>query len=134
MKVLTQEFEIKTSSRFQSIDITNEVQNSINNVKDGMAFVVVKHTTCAVILNEAEPGLMDDYLTWMRKLIPTDGEFKHNMIDNNGHAHISSMIIGNSRMVPVRDGKLDLGTWQKIILLEFDGPRTRKVQVKVMGE
>jgi len=70
----------------------------------------------------------------MRRLIPPEGEFKHNVIDNNGHAHISAMLLGNSKVVPVRDGKLDLGTWQRVILLEFDGPRTRKIQVKVMGE
>ncbi|AKV75077.1 MULTISPECIES: secondary thiamine-phosphate synthase enzyme YjbQ [Metallosphaera] len=134
MKILTREFDVRTTSRFQSVDITDEVQASVGDFQDGVAHIFVKHTTCAIIVNEPESGLMEDYLTWMKKLVPPNGEFKHNIIDNNGHAHISAMIIGNSRTVPVKSGKLDLGTWQRIILLEFDGPRTRRIQVKVMGE
>ncbi|MFP3204150.1 MAG: secondary thiamine-phosphate synthase enzyme YjbQ [Metallosphaera yellowstonensis] len=134
MRIFTHEFEVRTDSRFQSIDITEEVKKTVKEFRDGIAFIFVKHTTCAVIINEGESGLMEDYTAWMRRLIPPEGEFKHNVIDNNGHAHISAMLLGNSKVVPVRDGKLDLGTWQRVILLEFDGPRTRKIQVKVMGE
>jgi len=125
---------VKTKSRFESIDITDLVQESIKGVNEGVAYVIVKHTTCAITINEAERGLMSDYIEWAKKLVPPEGEFKHNIIDNNGHAHVISSIIGNSRVVPITGGTLDLGTWQRIILLEFDGPRTRTVLVKVMGE
>jgi len=134
MKILSKEFQVKTKSRFDSIDITDQVQESIKGVNEGVAYVIVKHTTCAIIINEAERGLMSDYIEWAKKLVPPEGEFKHNIIDNNGHAHVISSIIGNSRVVPITGGMLDLGTWQRIILLEFDGPRTRTVLVKVMGE
>lgn len=86
MRVSTREFEVKTTSKFQSIDITEEVQNSIGEVKEGVAFIFVKHTTCSIIVNEPEGGLMEDYLNWIRKLIPPEGEFRHNAVDNNGHA------------------------------------------------
>ncbi|QKQ99736.1 YjbQ family protein [Metallosphaera tengchongensis] len=134
MKVVTKEIEVRTTSKFQSMDITDLVEAEIGSVKEGVAYIFVKHTTCSIIVNEPESGLMEDYLNWMRKIVPPDGEFKHNIIDNNGHAHISAMLIGNSRVIPVAGGKLDLGTWQRVILLEFDGPRVRKVQVKVIGE
>ncbi|BFH72477.1 secondary thiamine-phosphate synthase enzyme YjbQ [Sulfurisphaera javensis] len=134
MKIITKEFTVKTRSRFDSIDITEQVSEAIKGINNGIAYVIVKHTTCAVIINEAESGLMKDYLSWAKKLVPPEGEFEHNIIDNNGHAHIISSIIGNSRIVPIIEGKLDLGTWQRIILLEFDGPRTRTVLVKSMGE
>ncbi|BAB67171.1 MULTISPECIES: secondary thiamine-phosphate synthase enzyme YjbQ [Sulfurisphaera] len=134
MKIISKEFTVKTRSRFDSIDITEQVSEAIKGINNGIAHVIVKHTTCAIIINEAESGLMKDFLNWAKKLVPPDGEFEHNIIDNNGHAHVISAIIGNSRVVPIIEGKLDLGTWQRIILLEFDGPRTRTVLVKSMGE
>lgn len=134
MKIISKEFTIKTRNRFDSIDITDYVGEATKGINNGIAYVIVKHTTCAVIINEAESGLMKDYLNWSRKLVPPEGEFEHNIIDNNGHAHIISSIIGNSRVIPITEGKLDLGTWQRVILLEFDGPRTRTVLVKSMGE
>ncbi|EZQ03158.1 MULTISPECIES: secondary thiamine-phosphate synthase enzyme YjbQ [Acidianus] len=136
MKSFEKEFSIKTNSRFESIDITDTVEKAIIEMgtTDGIVVVGVKHTTCSIIINEAEQGLMKDYLIWAKKLVPPDGEFNHNLIDNNGHAHIISAIIGTSRIVPIKNKKLDLGTWQRIILLEFDGPRNRSIYVKVMGE
>lgn len=134
MKIIEKEIKVKTNDRFESIDITDYVEEISKDVRNGIAFIFVKHTTCSVIVNEAESGLMKDYLNWSKKLVPPEGDFNHNLIDNNGHAHILSAIIGNSRTIPIKDGKLDLGTWQRIILLEFDGPRTRTVNVKIMGE
>lgn len=134
MKVIEREIKVKTNSRFESVDITKYVEEASKDVKDGIAFVFVKHTTCSIIVNEAESGLMKDYLNWAKRLVPPEGEFEHNLIDNNGHAHILSAIIGNSRTIPIKEGKLDLGTWQRIILLEFDGPRIRTINVKIMGE
>jgi secondary thiamine-phosphate synthase enzyme len=134
MRVISNEFSINTRSRFDSIDITREVEKYVKGIKEGVAYVFVKHTTCAIIINEAEEGLMRDYLEWSKKLVPPEGKFFHNMIDNNGHAHVIASIIGNCRIVPVTEGRLDLGTWQRIILLEFDGPRTRYINVKLIGE
>ncbi|MGC9105353.1 MAG: secondary thiamine-phosphate synthase enzyme YjbQ [Thermoprotei archaeon] len=125
----------RTRSRFDDIDITDHVKREVEgSINDGVLFVVSRHTTCTVIINEAEEGLMKDYLEWAKKLVPPEGHFYHNQIDNNGHAHVLSMLIGNARVVPIRDGRLDLGTWQRIILLEFDGPRTRYIDLIAMGE
>lgn len=134
MKILTKEFSVRTRSKFDSIDITEQVSEGVKGISEGVAYVIVKHTTCAITINEAESGLMKDYLNWAKKLVPPEGEYEHNLIDNNGHAHVISSIIGNSRIVPITNGRLDLGTWQRIILLEFDGPRTRTLLVKSMGE
>lgn len=134
MKILTKEFSVRTRSKFDSIDITEQVSEAVKGISEGVAYVIVKHTTCAITINEAESGLMKDYLNWAKKLVPPEGEYEHNLIDNNGHAHVISSIIGNSRIVPITNGRLDLGTWQRIILLEFDGPRTRTLLVKSMGE
>ncbi|MEM0373785.1 MAG: secondary thiamine-phosphate synthase enzyme YjbQ [Sulfolobaceae archaeon] len=134
MKVITKEFSVRTRSRFDSIDITDDVESRVNGIKEGVAYIFAKHTTCAIIINEAEEGLMQDYLLWSKKLVPPEGEFRHNIIDNNGHAHILASIIGNYRALPITNGRLDLGTWQRVILLEFDGPRTRNILVKLIGE
>ena len=135
MKVVRRELMFRTRSRFDDLDITDYVRKEIEGtIKEGVLFVVSKHTTCTVVINEAEEGLMKDYIEWAKKLVPPEGHFHHNAIDNNGHAHVLTMLIGNARVVPIREGKLDLGTWQRIILLEFDGPRTRYVDLIAMGE
>ncbi|BBD73930.1 hypothetical protein HS1genome_2319 [Sulfodiicoccus acidiphilus] len=124
------EFEVNTSSRLQAIDITNEVNDRLKGIEDGVVLLYVKHTTCGLIVNEAEEGLMSDYVKWLGRVFPINGDYLHNRIDNNGHAHLSSAIVGNSRLLPVSNGKLDLGTWQRVILLEFDGPRRRVIGLK----
>ena len=135
MKIVSKELMFRTRSRFDSIDITEEVKKAVEgSVNEGLAFVISRHTTCTVIINEAEEGLMKDYLEWAKKLVPPEGEFRHNRIDNNGHAHVLTALMGNARIIPMKEGKLDLGTWQRVILLEFDGPRTRYITVMAMGE
>jgi len=113
------------------VDLTDRVKEVISDVGEGVAHIMVKHTTCALVINEAERGLMRDYLEWATRLIPPDAEFHHNEVDNNGYAHLLASIFGNSRCVPVLKGQLVLGTWQRVILLEFDGPREREVMIAV---
>lgn len=127
------EFDVNTNRKFESIDITERVRPLVRGFQEGVAVVTVKHTTCSIIINEAEEGLMEDFLSWARRIAPPEGQYSHNRIDNNGHAHVISAIIGNSRTVPIINGNLDLGTWQRIILLEFDGPRKRRVQVDILS-
>jgi len=128
-------FTVNTE-RTGTIDITGKVRECVRNLakgRNGVAFVFTFHTTTAITVNEAESGLMDDMIQAGISIVPKM-DYRHNRIDNNAEAHIISSLIGNSVALPVEDGELKLGTWQSVLLLEFDGPRTRKVGVKFLAE
>ncbi len=126
--------EIRTSKRVEVIDITSEVQKEVekSGVKNGIAVVYTQHTTTAVIINENESGLKEDIVFVLDRLIPRGAGYMHDMIDNNADAHLRAIFLGNSIVVPITNGKLDLGTWQRIMFVELDGPRTRRVIVKTI--
>jgi len=137
MPVYREEFNIRTTQRFQLVDITGRVEDAVrqSGVRDGIAHVFVPHATAAVIANEHESGLINDILSLIKKLFPPDYEWLHNRIDDNAHAHLASSIIGASRSFPVMDGRLVRGTWQNIFVVELDGPRySRRVIVTVVGD
>lgn len=121
------EIIVSTKQRKQVIDITEEVSNTIT-ISEGAVFVSTPHTTACITINEAEHGLLNDLITFSEKLI--EGiEFEHDKHDNNAGAHMVASLIGNSRVIFVRRGELLLGTWQRILFVELDGPRTRKIFV-----
>lgn len=127
------EFFVKTKRKFQVIDITANIQEIVERavVAEGLCCVFVPHATAAVTINEnADPNIGEDLQEALAKLIP-EGVWRHDQIDDNAAAHIKAAIIGPSEMVPVKNGKLVLGTWQSLMLLEFDGPRERKVIVQI---
>ena len=128
-----EEFFVKTKRKFQVIDITPNVREVVERgtVAEGLCCVFVPHATAAVAINEnADPNIGEDLQEALAKLIP-EGVWRHDRIDDNAAAHIKAAIIGPSEMVPVKNGKLLLGTWQSLMLLEFDGPRERKVIVQI---
>lgn len=127
-------FEVKTDKRVEVIDITSKVKDEVkkSGVDDGVAVVYTKHTTTAVTINEGESGLKDDIMGILERIIPEGGGYRHDRIDNNADSHLRAMFIGNSVTVPVVNGNLDLGTWQSILFVELDGPRSRKAGVKVV--
>lgn len=126
--------ELNTKSRIEIIDITSDVQEKVrkSGVKDGMAVIYTRHTTTAIVINENEPGLREDILELIKKLIPQAAGYHHDRIDDNADAHLRATLLGNSIVVPVTDGQLELGTWQRILFIELDGPRRRAVVVKVV--
>ena len=126
--------EIRTSKRVEVIDITSEVQKEVekSGVKNGIAVVYTQHTTTAVIINENESGLKEDIVFVLDRLIPRGAGYMHDTIDNNADAHLRAIFLGNSVVVPITNRKLDLGTWQRIMFVELDGPRTRRVIVKTI--
>jgi len=137
MKVYFQEIMFSTTKRFQLIDITREVENIVreSGVRNGLCLVFAPHATAAIIANEHESGLMDDILTKIKELVQPDRRWKHNIIDDNAHAHIGSALMGADRIFPVKNGHLIRGTWQNIFLVEMDGPRSQRyVVVEVIGE
>ncbi len=122
---------IKTSRRVEIIDITGLVERSLEKDSD-LAVIYSPHTTTAIVINEAESGLLEDILDFMERLVPYGKGYRHDRIDSNADAHLKASILGNSVVVPVENGKLMLGTWQRILFIEFDGPRSRRVIVKVV--
>ncbi|MFP3908889.1 MAG: secondary thiamine-phosphate synthase enzyme YjbQ [Archaeoglobaceae archaeon] len=126
--------EVKTSNRVEVIDITSRVRDEVNRsgVDDGIAVVYTKHTTTAITINEGESGLKEDIVDILEKVIPQGGGYRHDRIDNNADSHLRAMFMGNSVTVPIVNGSLDLGTWQSILFVELDGPRSRKVGVKIV--
>ena len=134
-RVYREELAVRTTRRFELVDITRDVEGAVarSGVRDGVAVVFVPHATAAVVLNEHEPRLVEDILEAIVEIAPPDRPWRHNEIDDNAHAHIAASIIGPSRVIPVAGGRLERGTWQNIMLVELDGPRTRRVIVTVQG-
>jgi secondary thiamine-phosphate synthase enzyme len=128
-----EEFCIKTSRKNQIIDITAKVLEIVRKraVAAEICCVYTPHATAAIRINEnADPNICEDILEALAKLIP-EGIWRHDRIDNNGAAHIKASLIGPSEAIPVKDGKLLLGTWQAVMLVKLDGPRERRVIVEV---
>jgi secondary thiamine-phosphate synthase enzyme len=126
--------ELKTESRIEVIDITSKVREKVrkSGIKEGIALVYSKHTTTAIVVNENESGLKTDILDMLKESIPAAAGYKHDQIDNNADAHLRAILLGNSIAIPVSEGDLELGTWQSILFIELDGPRRRRVGVKVI--
>lgn len=128
------EISIITKKRTELIEITSHIQREVraSAVKEGVCYVYVPHTTAAVTINErADPSVVNDIKNFLNKLIPCDGHFFH--AEGNADAHIKSSFLGCSKAIIIKEGNLLLGTWQGIFFCEFDGPRNRKVYVKVIA-
>ncbi len=125
--------EVITQKRTHFEDITDAIKEIVKEegVKDGICCVYVPHTTAGVFINEnADPDVKWDIEQTLEKLVPWVDDYKH--IEGNAAAHIKSILTGNSIFIPIKNGKLLLGTWQGIFFAEFDGPRDRKVIVKII--
>jgi len=129
-----QRLEIRTRQHADFHEITSEVAKAVvkAGLKDGVAMVYVPHTTAGVTINEnADPDVKSDMLASLEKMVPWEQpHFRHG--EGNSAAHIKASMMGFSALVPVKDGELQLGTWQGIYLCEFDGPRTRQVVVTML--
>ena len=127
------EISIKSRSRNEFINITSEVQNAVDKsgIKDGVCYIFVPHTTAGITINEAaDPDVVADIQQELNKIAPAGSHYRHT--EGNADAHIKASIIGSSLTVFIENSKLKLGTWQGIFFCEFDGPRNRKVWVKIM--
>ncbi len=125
---------VKTTERTELINITSLVQQEITeaDMEQGACYVFVPHTTAGVTINEgADPSVQTDILSIFSRLVPKDPHYRH--AEGNSDAHTKSSMVGASLCVPVHEGKLILGTWQAIFFAEFDGPRHRRVAVKLIS-
>lgn len=123
------EFFVETKKSREIVDITDMVKGALKgNVKEGVCIVYAPHATAGIIINEYEPNLERDFLNFFESFVPK-GDYEHNKIDDNAEAHMLSAFFGSGKVVPVAGGRLVLGTWQRILLCEFDGPRKRRIVV-----
>ncbi len=136
MKIWTKEITVQTKRRQEILDITYEIAEAVeeSGIKNGILVVQLPHATASLVLNESEEGVKRDLLNKLEELIPSRGGYLHDRIDDNAHAHLKSAIVGSCRVLPIANGRIIRGTWQNFLLIEEDGPRTRRVFILVMGE
>ncbi|MFH1539525.1 MAG: secondary thiamine-phosphate synthase enzyme YjbQ [bacterium] len=139
MKSYRKELWFEVPYRRAFVHITPEVSESVmeSGVKEGLVLVNAMHITASVFINDDEHGLHEDYEKWLEKLAPHEpvSQYRHNRTgEDNGDAHLKRQIMGREVVVAVTDGKLDLGTWERIFYGEFDGRRRKRVLVKIIGE
>lgn len=130
-------FNISTKGFNDIINITDRISEIVkeSKVKDGICLIFVAHSTCALTTIEYEEGAIKDLKRILEKIAPMDGFYEHNKKwrDDNGYAHIRAALIGPSLVIPIEDGKLVLGTWQQLVLIDFDNrPRERDIIVKII--
>ena len=150
MKFLFENHSFRTADCGQFVDMTDDVRDLVgrSEVQNGMALVYSPHTTCAVVINERERGFIEDFGGLMESLVPVKGAYRHddlearteNLEDDphdipNGHAHCRQALLGSaSQAIPIVDGQLQLGRWQRVFFLELDRALDRRVLIQVMGE
>jgi secondary thiamine-phosphate synthase enzyme len=149
VKVFQQETRLRTAGGLSVRDITDEVNEAVrtSGVKDGIACVYSPHTTCCVRVNEFESGFFNDFAAMLRRLVPAESYYAHDDWDKrtenicpedmdvgNGHSHCMAMLLGTAgESVPIRDGELMLGQWQRVLFIELDRERDRRWIVQVVG-
>jgi secondary thiamine-phosphate synthase enzyme len=127
--------DVKTKTRTEFINVTSKVQKVVNEsgIKSGICYVYVPHTTAGVTINEgADPSVVKDIQNILSSLVPRNGGYAH--MEGNSDAHIKASITGSSSGIIIEGGRIQLGTWQAIFFCEYDGPRNRKMMVKVLGD
>lgn len=134
MTVKTNFIKINTSKNFEIIDVTSKV-NELIDIEKGIVSIFSKHSTSAIVVNENESGLLDDIEFTLSNLITDNYSYSHDRIDNNARSHLKSFLLSSSECLPVKNGKLDLGTWQSVFFVELDGPRrSRTITLTMVGE
>jgi secondary thiamine-phosphate synthase enzyme len=132
---MEKKFTIATNKDIELVDITHKVEDIVaqSNVKDGLCLIFVPHSTAAVVITENESGLINDWENFLTRLTP-DINYQHDRIDDNAQSHLLSGLLGQMKVLPIKNNQLERGTWQQIFLAELDGPRsTRNVVVKIVA-
>ena len=124
-------FTVDTEARLTTVDVTDRVASAVpDDLESGLCTAFVEHTTAALVVQENEPRLRGDLENFLSDLVPDEGH-AHDELDDNADSHLRATLLGPSVTIPVEDGALATGTWQSILLVECDGPRTRRVSVTV---
>ena len=137
MKSLTEYFTFHTKNRKEIINITDRIEDCVgkSKIQEGFCLVSAMHITAGIWVNDEESGLKQDVMEWLEKLAPFNPDYRHHRTgEDNGDAHLKRSLIHHQCMLPVTKGKLDLGPWEQVFYMEFDGQRKKRVVVKVLGE
>ncbi len=137
MKAYTKYLTFRTEKRRELIRITDTVKEAVaeSGVKEGLCLVSAMHLTAAVIVQDDEEGLHEDIWEWLERLAPFRRDYRHHRTgEDNGDAHLKNLLLHLQVVLPVTDGKLDLGPWQEIFYAEFDGRRPKRVVIKILGD
>jgi len=137
VKTHTDYLYITTDERYEIRDVTDEIAGIVSDaaIVEGMVLVSAMHITASIFVNDHEPGLWSDIMTWLEELAPARPGYKHHETgEDNADAHLKRMLLGQQVMLPITGGKLDLGPWERVHYGEFDGQRRKRVVIKVMGE
>ena len=137
MKSLTEYLWFDTKKRREIVHITDTVREIVrkSGIEEGFVLVSAMHITAAVYVNDLEDGLIEDIWEWLEELAPYRTDYKHHRTgEDNGDAHLKNLIMHHQVLVPITEGDLDLGPWQRLFYAEFDGQRKKRLVVKVLGE
>lgn len=137
MKSHTKYLVFETKKRREYINITDEVAEALSEsgIREGLVLVSAMHITASVYVNDAEDGLIADIDEWLEKLAPMRPDYRHHLTgEDNGDAHLKNLLMHHQVLLPVTNGRLDLGTWQQVYYAEFDGQRRKKLIIKIIGE
>jgi secondary thiamine-phosphate synthase enzyme len=132
--MLTGTITVTTSAKIELVDVTTQINKAIVNsgCKEGICYLFNPHTTSAITINEGvDPHVQEDMVAALKKIVPGNLNYKH--LEGNSAAHIMTTIVGSSEIVFISDGSVNLGTWQRIFLCEFDGPRSRTMKWRILG-
>ncbi len=137
MKFKTEYLTFNTKEHRQYVNITDKVEEVVaeSGIADGMVLVSAMHITAGVYVNDAESGLIADINEWLEQLAPYRDDYRHHRTgETNGDAHLKNLLIHHEVILPITDGRLDLGPWQQVYYAEFDGQRSKRLVIKAMGE
>lgn len=137
MKTSTEYMTFNTERPREYINITGEVERVVgaSGIREGMVLVSAMHITAGVYVNDAEQGIIEDIDGWLEGLAPARPDYRHHLTgETNADAHLKSLLVHHEVIVPVTDGRLDLGPWQQVYYAEFDGRRPKRLVIKAMGE
>ncbi len=137
MKTYTKYLTLKTAKKIEIVNITSQVEEAVDGskIKEGLCLVNPMHITASVFINDEEEGLKEDFLSWLEKLVPNDLEkYKHNLTgEDNAYAHLRRTVMGREVVIAITNGKLDFGPWEQIFYAEFDGQRSKRILIKIIG-
>ena len=137
MNTFTEYIHIKTKNEKEIVNITGQVEDIVSQsgIKDGMALVSAMHITASIFVNDEEPGIKADLMEWAEKIAPDLPDYRHHRTgEDNGDAHLKSLLFNHEIIIPITNGKPDFGPWQQIFYGEWDGQRQKRIIVKVMGQ
>jgi secondary thiamine-phosphate synthase enzyme len=137
LKAYTKYLTFHTKNRRDFINITDELSTAVaeSGIKEGLALVSAMHITASVYINDDEDGLIADIEEWLDKLAPARPDYRHHQTgEDNADAHLKNLLLHHQVLVPITDGRLTLGPWQQIFYAEFDGQRSKRVIIKIIGE